>query len=179
MQKKHLATILFLIFLSLVAPRCFAEQTIYLVRHAEKVSSSSKDPSLTEQGRSRAKVLAQILRSANIKHIYSTAYKRTQQTAKPLSELLELAISSYDPRDLTQFAEQLQALDGNVLVVGHSNTTPQMVDALGGTSAEAISETEYDHLYQVILLKDEVITNLLRSYLPSAAPNAPIHQSKN
>ena len=120
--------------------------TIYLVRHAEK--QSGDDPSLTLIGRTRADILAQELSDANLTAIYSTAYKRTRQTAAPTARAQNLDVFEYDPRNLESFAAQLRATPGNILVVGHSNTTPELVKLLGGKPGAPIDEAaEYDRLY--------------------------------
>lgn len=133
---------------------------IYLVRHAEKVTDGGamlvedpKDPPLTAQGEARAETLANLLSDVGMRQIWSTDYIRTRKTAAPLAEALSLQIKLYDPRDLVGFAETLQAqTDETILVVGHSNTTPDLVEALGGDGGTPIDEAaEYDRLYVVNL----------------------------
>ena len=134
--------------------------TAYLVRHAEKVTDGDamivadpKDPPLTKEGRARAVQLAALLKDAGITAIWSSDYTRTRQTAAPLARELGLEVQFYDPRDLEGLASVLQA-DANqtVLVVGHSNTTPQLSEALGGDTGTPIDEaSEYDRLYVVNL----------------------------
>ncbi len=132
----------------------------YLVRHAEKVTSGEamlvadpRDPPLTEAGQARAEALADRLEGAGIRAIWSTDYVRTQATAAPLAARLGIEVQSYDPSDLAGFAEVLKASpDETVLVVGHSNTTPQLAEALGGDPGTEIDEaSEYDRLYVVDL----------------------------
>ena len=120
--------------------------TIFLVRHAEK--EAGRDPALTPDGAARAARLATQLADAGIKIIYSTDTKRTRETAAPLAEKLGLEITLYDPYDLPGFAEHLKAAPKTALVVGHSNTTPQLVVLLGG-EATPIPETDYERLYCV------------------------------
>ncbi|RLA02671.1 MAG: histidine phosphatase family protein [Gammaproteobacteria bacterium] len=136
-------------------------QDIFLVRHAEKVADGSKDPELTNIGKHRAERLAQILKAKNITKIFSSNYKRTMETARPLAELLGLDIQPYDPRDLQQFALKLKAESANMLVVGHSNTTPALVQFLGGDSHGPMDESEYDRLYHLQVDGKNIQTNLL------------------
>lgn len=141
-------------------------QVIYLVRHAEKqlADPANKDPDLTEQGQQRAAQLARILRDSGIKSIYSTDYRRTRQTAAPLAEKLQLPVTNYDPADLSALADRLRESSDNTLVVGHSNTTPQLVELLGGDSVSAIDEArEYDRLY-ILVLRGGKVTSLLQRY---------------
>ena len=68
----------------------------------------------------------------------------------------------YDPRDLPAFAQELWQTPGRHLVIGHSNTTPQLAEALGGDPGSPIEEMEYDRLYIVTLTVDGASTVLLR-----------------
>ncbi len=164
MLKKLLLTTCLLVNTSMV----FAQtNVIYLTRHAEKITTGN-DPALTEQGQLRAENIAQTIERANISNIYSTDYNRTQQTAQPLSSLLSIPVQSYNPSDLTAFANQLKSLTGNTFVVGHSNTTPELVALLGGGSVEPIAEDEFDRLYQVIIAENGEVTTVLLSSLPRA-----------
>jgi broad specificity phosphatase PhoE len=126
------------------------DATFYLLRHAEKQNDGTKDPHLTEQGQQRAEYLAQQLSLANITKIYSTDYHRTQETAKPLSELLGVSVESYNPRNLEEFAEVLNAESGSIVIVGHSNTTPTLAALLSGQEVDGIDESEYENLYQIV-----------------------------
>lgn len=127
-----------------------ADGTFYLVRHAEKQNDGSKDPHLSKQGRKRAEYLAQQLSFANISKIYSTDYHRTLETAKPLSDALGVSVELYNPSNLEQFAETLKAETGQIMIVGHSNTTPPLTALLSGTAVEAMNENEYENLYQIV-----------------------------
>ncbi len=152
-----------ILLLSLVSLSSVAESDIYLVRHAEKQVDGSKDPHLTEQGKRRAELLVKQLVDKEITAIYSSDYQRTKQTAKPLAKRLGIEVSIYDPRKLQEFAERLKALKQNVLVVGHSNTTPALAYYLGGKAFGDIDESEYDRLYQIKISNGQVNTQLLRS----------------
>lgn len=129
---------------------------IYLVRHAEKVTDGGamlvddpKDPPLTAEGKARSDALADVLSDAGITQIWSTDTIRTRDTAAPLAEQLGLDVQLYNASDLEGFAALLlESPEKKVLVVGHSNTTPQLVEALGGDGGSPIVEkTEYDRLY--------------------------------
>jgi 2,3-bisphosphoglycerate-dependent phosphoglycerate mutase len=119
---------------------------IYLVRHAEKAAGDN--PSLTVVGRARAEILASELKNAGLTTIYSTDTRRTRETAAPIARATGLTVLPYDAGNLETFANMLRATPGNILVVGHSNTTPQLVKELGGKPGAPIVEaTEYDRLY--------------------------------
>jgi len=139
------------------------ERQIFLVRHAEKQVNGTNDPALTPQGNTRANNIANQLMDKNIVVIYSSDYQRTRQTAAPLAKQLNLSISIYDPGDLSSFAEMLKQQPGNLLIVGHSNTTPQLAQLLGGKSLGKIKETEYNRIYQLTFDGKQVKTKLLLS----------------
>jgi phosphohistidine phosphatase SixA len=135
---------------------------VYLVRHAERAEDGTNDPPISEDGWARAELLATLLADAGITQIHSTDYKRTIQTGTPTAEALSLEIESYDPRDLPTFAAELSETPGRHLVLGHSNTTPGLAEALGGDSHGPIDEFEYDRLYIVTISDNRVSTVLLR-----------------
>ena len=151
--------------LLLACPMVTAEEgrSIFLIRHAEKQLDGIRDPSLTKKGVLRAENISKQLKNRNIKTIYSTNYKRTRQTAIPLSKLLEIGLALYDPSQLEAFAKQVLSGEGNVLIVGHSNTTPQLVELLGGNSQGPMAETVYNRIYQLVVKGSKVETFLLSS----------------
>jgi broad specificity phosphatase PhoE len=132
---------------------------VFLVRHFEKQSPNtqnkhSKDPELTERGQARAQALAAFLAEKNITSVFSTNYKRTLQTASPTAEQHGINITFYNPSELAEFALQLTALagagKGNILIVGHSNTTPQLLKLLGGPD-KVLSEDDYGDVFYLSL----------------------------
>lgn len=127
-----------------------ASGTVYLARHGE---TEGEDPGrwLSAVGWAQAEALAERLAGAGIEAIYTTEYRRTRETAAPLAKSLGLDPALYDPDDLAGFAARLREAGGTVLVVGHSNTTPELVGLLGGEPGEPIAEDEHDRLYRVKL----------------------------
>lgn len=140
--------------------------TIYVTRHAEK-SAEGKDPNLTPQGQARARALAVILRKVGIKHIFSTTTQRTQQTAQPLAAQTGVAVQTYDGGKPAIVIDKIKALAGPTLLVGHSNTVPDLVKMLGGTPGAPIADDEFDRLYQVSVAADGSVTTVLLT-TPSA-----------
>ena len=137
---------------------------VFLARHAEK-ADKSKDPDLSETGQERAESLAHVLRDANIEYVHATQYVRTQQTAIPSAEQAGLDIQIYDPRDLSTIADSLKSIRGRHLVLGHSNTTPSLVNLLGGEEGPPIDEpSEYDRLYVVTIEGDSIVNTILMRY---------------
>jgi len=150
---KNIFILILLCFLGV--SQTYADGTFYLLRHAEKQKDGTKDPHLTKRGEQRAAYLAQQLSLANVTKIYSTDYTRTLETAKPLSELLGVSVELYNPRKLEEFAEALKKETGHIVIVGHSNTTPQLTALLSGAEVDSMDESEYENLYQVVLIGDK------------------------
>lgn len=139
-------------------------KTIYIVRHAEK-QLVGDDPELAYVGGVRAKKLAQILADQDIKHIYSTDFKRTRLTAEPTSKASGVEITSYDPKNQEVFVEELRKKEGNVLVVGHSNTVSQLANFFVGEGDKFpdLTDLEYDYIY-VVTLESNSSTVLRKLY---------------
>ncbi len=148
---KHVLFCLAALFL---ARSALAESPIiFLVRHAERSAISGRVPSdtgLSEVGRARAQALAQELKDAKLTAIFTSEYKRTQQTAAPLAEALGIRPEVVAAGDLRSLRAKLKAARGNALVVGHSNTLPQIINALGVSGRVAIAESDYDNLFLVL-----------------------------
>jgi broad specificity phosphatase PhoE len=123
---------------------------VFLVRHGETEGNGS-DPALSEQGHARAARLAARLSSEAIERVLTTDYARTRETASPLAAALGIDVEIYDPRSLAALAESLRRDGGRVVVVGHSNTTPELVSRLGGQPGDPIAEDEHDRIYRVEL----------------------------
>ena len=133
-----------------------AQQTVFLVRHAERADSSpgtsptmAADPDLSEAGRARAEHLAEALKDAKITAIFATEFKRTQQTAAPLAKALGLTVKVVRSNSEASLIADLKAAKGNVLVVGHSNTVPEIIKRLGVTTAVSIGDNDFDNLFVV------------------------------
>ena len=149
--------ILLFLIVSLVAA-CSSKQqpkTIYIVRHAEK-QLTGNDPELLLAGDVRARKLAQILADQKITHIFSTDYNRTRLTAAPTASEAGIEIEIYDPKNHDALVEQLRSLEGNILVVGHSNTVGQVANYFvgDGEKFQDLEDSEYNFIYEVTLKKD-------------------------
>jgi broad specificity phosphatase PhoE len=137
---------------------------VFLVRHAEK-SGQGSDPELSLPGRQRAGLLAAMLKDAGVQHVHSTEYRRTLQTATPVARQHQLELQLYDPAQLHQLADRLLGEGGVHLVVGHSNTTPRLVQQLGGEPGPPINEpTEYDRLYLLTISADGTVHSVMLRY---------------
>lgn len=150
------------LLLTLAPIEAYAFQSIYVVRHAEK-ESVGKDPELNAQGKARAASLAKTLRDAGISAIFTTEYKRTAHTAAPLAEALKIKpVATNDDKKLFKALKD-DTSSTSALVVGHSNTVPDILKAFGSDVKAEISETEFDRLYIITPQKNaKPIVNLLR-----------------
>lgn len=158
---------LLMIPFTLLSGALFAQDgnsTVFLVRHAEKTAEEN-DPHLSHAGKQRAEDLAALLANAEITGIFSTDYARTRDTAAPLADAQGLETRLYDPAQPGQLVESLKTNPGRYLVVGHSNTVPELVELLGGTPGADIDEkSEYDRLYVLTRLKGGTVNTILLRY---------------
>jgi phosphohistidine phosphatase SixA len=137
---------------------------VFLVRHGEK-ADLSEDPELSAAGRERAAALARALRSAEIEYVHSSDFIRTRGTAAPIAAEYGLEVEPYDHRDLPALVEKLLRTGGRHLVVGHSTTTPSIVELLGGKPSSAIiQEGEFDRLYIVTIGRDGASSSVMMRY---------------
>ncbi|MBN2733177.1 MAG: histidine phosphatase family protein [Balneolaceae bacterium] len=155
----NLRYLVILTFLAIIAISCAGEQqppqtiskttTFIVVRHAEKADDGTKDPPLNETGIKRAKTLADHLKETNITAIYSTPYKRTMQTVQQIADTKALQIKTYDPFADSVMVKMLEnESGGTVLISGHSNTTPRLVNQLIGEERyQKFDESDYDNLF--------------------------------
>lgn len=108
--------------------------TFYFIRHAEKDRSDPEDvdPELNQKGLGRAMHWAEILRDVPFDGVYTTDFKRTRMTAAPTSIKNDITVQYYELETIN--IEQFKAdnLGKNVLVVGHSNSTPDLVNQMIG-----------------------------------------------
>ncbi|WP_026708143.1 phosphoglycerate mutase family protein [Flavobacterium frigidarium] len=151
------------------------EIRIVLVRHAEKMTNDpkEKDPELTEKGLQRAEDLAKELADTGVDAVYSTDYKRTRNTAQPTATLNKIQVQIYDANKLKEFAKKVleENVDKTVLIVGHSNTILETMEALGGTRPiEAIEDHEYDNAFLMLVKADGSINVGMLKYGATSSP---------
>lgn len=138
-----------------------ADTVVVIVRHAEKATDDPKDPSLSAAGQLRAAALAAVLAHAPPAHAYATQFRRTQLTAAPAAraagaEVQVLTASSDPAADGKRLVEDLLEhwRGRTVLVVGHSNTVPALVEALSGHAVHPLTDGDYDRMYIVSIAAD-------------------------
>jgi 2,3-bisphosphoglycerate-dependent phosphoglycerate mutase len=142
----------FVVLVSLLCLSC--GHTYYVARHAEKEDAGpnmSGDVPLTRAGRERAEQLKEILKKEHIRNVFSTDYIRTKSTAQRTADYFNLPVILYGPRMDSAFMTSLRALRSNALIVGHSNTVDDIVNALCGEKKVSgdLPDSEYNKLYEI------------------------------
>jgi broad specificity phosphatase PhoE len=148
-RMKHLALIFSIPQLLVTAAN--AAPVIFIVRHAEKASSGGNDPDLSLQGQKRADALAHILKDSEIRSVFVTEFKRTQETAAPTARAAHVSPTVIPANDIRPLVEKLRALNGNALVVGHGNTIPDLLKALGVATPVSIPDDDYTEIFAVMV----------------------------
>lgn len=131
----------------------------YFIRHAEKDRSDTQDknPHLTEIGHKRAQQWNEIFKHINFDAIYSTDFYRTRETVMPLVKKNSLELSIYDPNTLNMTSLKKDHYGKNILVVGHSNTTPALVNKLIGKLVYSdIEDNNNGNLYVVSMVENNI-----------------------
>jgi len=135
-----------------------ATTTVIFVRHAEKALLPADNPGLSDAGKRRAAELARQLVDADVvpgvgvDAVYSTSYRRTEETAQPVATALGLPIIPYDASNTETIMDEIvkEHKGEIVLVVGHSNTVPALIGNMGASkNVPEINENEYDNIYVV------------------------------
>ena len=140
----------------------FKPQTVFLIRHAERENEPRQDPPLKPEGVARSQELVRLLAASNIKTIITSQFTRTKKTAEPLATKLGLSATvitlKSNPSNPRQIAEEstrevvnkvLERPGENVLVVGHSNSIPDVIKMLGGDVVPTIDEQKFNDLFVV------------------------------
>jgi broad specificity phosphatase PhoE len=121
---------------------------VYVLRHFDTPAGAS-DPDLTERGQARAQALVAWLGDRALGALYVSSARRARQTAAPLADARGMAATLYDPRDTDALIRRVRGEAGPVLIVGHSNTVPDIVEALGGERPEALSHEDFGDVWIV------------------------------
>tara|TARA_B100001996_G_scaffold69798_1_gene51060 strand:+ start:228 stop:746 length:519 start_codon:yes stop_codon:yes gene_type:complete len=136
-----------------------SESVYYFIRHAEKDRSNpeNKNPELNQQGKIRALNWLYFFRDIPLKKIYSTNYNRTIQTVKQIAEEKNITISYYSPENIDVENFKKQNKNMSILVVGHSNTTPELVNLIiGENKFEKMNDNDNSSLFVIRELAGDV-----------------------
>jgi 2,3-bisphosphoglycerate-dependent phosphoglycerate mutase len=130
--------------------------TVFVLRHAEAAASDGKDPPLSLAGQLRAERLQQMFGARGalgLDGILVSEYRRSQATARPLANALGIPVivvagaqpAAVAHRALAEFRGK------RVMVIGHSNTVPGIVEALSGLQVTPMDPTDYGTVYVITL----------------------------
>ena len=149
---------------------------VVLVRHAEKATTGGNDPSLSEAGQTRAKALVTALNDAGVSAVITTQYKRTSETGDAVATARNLqsekiAIAGTTAAHIESVVAALRKHPGEVvLVVGHSNTIPAIVTALGGPKVPDLCDANYATMFVLHMGKDGTPARVVRTRYGAAEP---------
>jgi broad specificity phosphatase PhoE len=152
-------------------------KTFIVVRHAEAEHQPGGDPSLTSDGRARALELARVLGDTQLTSVFITHYQRNRQTAAPLPRKAGEKPTVIDEVPATLAALRAEPWGATALVIGHSNTVPDLIRGLTGNALPQSEPIIFDRMWIVTLARDGT-TSLLRLHygapvaLPPPAPPA-------
>jgi phosphohistidine phosphatase SixA len=119
----------------------------YVMRHLQKADGA--DPRLSAEGAANARRLVAMFRGKAPRAIFVSSTRRARETAAPLAAKLGLTVKEYDPRETPGLVARVKEESGTVLVVGHSNTVPEIVAQLGGARPADLAETDYGDVFRV------------------------------
>jgi broad specificity phosphatase PhoE len=142
----------------------WAQPVVVIVRHAEKAADGGTDPDLSSAGRARADALARILKDSGITAIFTSEFKRTQETAAPTAASAHVTPTVVAAKDTAALVAKLHQLNGNALLVGHGDAIPNLIKALGINTPINIPDDDYSELL-IVTLGDE--PQLFRLHYPS------------
>jgi broad specificity phosphatase PhoE len=124
-----------------------ADSSWYVMRHLQK--AEGQDPALSAEGAGNAARLASWFGKDRPKAIYVSTTRRARETAAPVAARLGISVKEYDPRDTAGLVARAKGEAGTVLIVGHSNTVPEIVAQLGGARPADLAETDYADIFRV------------------------------
>jgi broad specificity phosphatase PhoE len=141
-----------------------AQPVVVIVRHGEKATNGGSDPDLSLAGRARADALSRILKDSGITAIFTTEFKRTQETAAPTATSTHVTPTVVAANDTASLVAKLHQVSGNALVVGHGDTISNIIKALGISVPVNIPDADYSELL-IVTLGDK--PQLFRLHYPS------------
>jgi broad specificity phosphatase PhoE len=153
-----------------------SDTLVMVVRHAEKAGPTG-DVALSAPGEERARALLVVARDAGVSAVITTQFQRTRQTGAPVAQALGVTPDVVAAAaDVKEHARQIAALvrerylGRTVLVVGHSNTVPAIIAALGGPTMRDLCDSEYDRLF-VLSLAEGSSARLVQSRYGAPSPS--------
>ncbi len=122
--------------------------SIFVMRHLN-TPAGERDPDLLPEGQRAAQALAGWFGPTALRAIYVSDFRRTRQTVAPLAARLRLTPIVYDPADTPGLIARVRAGPQPALIVGHSNTVPDIIEALGGTRPAPLVHADFGDLWRI------------------------------
>lgn len=122
--------------------------SFYVMRHLH-TSAGESDPGLSAEGLSQARRLADWFASDPPATIYVSTTRRAQQSAAPLAAKLGIVLKLYDPADTPGLVAEVMKEPGTILIVGHSNSVPDIVEQLGGARPAPLTHEDFGDIWHV------------------------------
>ncbi|MES2522868.1 MAG: histidine phosphatase family protein [Gemmatimonadota bacterium] len=150
---------------------------VVLVRHGEKAPEPAADPVLSAAGQERAKALLEAMSGTQPTAVIVSATTRTASTAAPLAAKFgitpkTISLGGGTPTHVQAVADAVRASRGVVVVVGHSNTIPAIVKALGGPAMPDLCDASYATMFLLQPAKDGKPAQVVRAQYGLADPPA-------
>ncbi|MFN0170994.1 MAG: phosphoglycerate mutase family protein [Bryobacteraceae bacterium] len=142
-------------------------QTIFIARHAER--TGEPDPPLNEEGQRRAEALARLLTDAGVYYFYSSDTLRARQTAEPLARRANRPVEAVPQAECDQLIARIRKTahpERPTLVIGHRQSVPRIVKALGGGDIPELRSDEHDRLIVLTMLPGGRASALTLRYAP-------------
>ena len=154
-----------------------SQSVIFLVRHADRASSAD-DSLLSARGEERAKCLANTLRDSRIATVFATDVRRTQQTAAPVADKFHLQTKIVPKADGGELVKEVSESDSRpVLVVGHADTLPSIVQQLGAGEIPKFGDREYDRLIVIPIANAKAQPAVILRYCSAISDAADVDKS--
>jgi len=106
----------------------------------------------------RAQALAHVGGEDSITAVYASEFCRTVQTVEPLATQLGLPVNAVDQYaadgtpNVDNLVTQVMTHRGQVvLVAGHTDTVPLIIEKLANHTIATIGEDEFDNFYVVVI----------------------------
>jgi broad specificity phosphatase PhoE len=117
------------------------------MRHLQK--GAGEDPPLSAEGAANTQRLVSFFKADPPRAIFVSTARRARETAAPLAAALGITATPYDPRDSAALASAVAAASGTILIVGHSNTVPEVIQRLGGTAPAPLADSDYGDIWKI------------------------------
>ena len=149
-MKRRAASLLLLAALAMLPAGAAAQSVddVYIMRHLEQQAGAGDDPGLSPAGKRQADRLASWFRDRP-RAVFASTTRRAMETASPLARRLGVPLETYDAADPERLIDRVKRTRGVVLIVGHSNTVPDLIRRMGAVGPREIPHSRYGQIWRV------------------------------